>query len=48
MFDKVIEEMNRVDKDAVDQVSALITDIDKYCGAVISDKEVDVEEYLKN
>lgn len=46
--EEVIEEMNRVDKDAVDQVSALITDIDKYCGAVISDKEVDVEEYLKN
>lgn len=46
--EEVIEKMNSVNAEDIAQACEMITDITQYSGAVISDKEVDIEGYLKN
>lgn len=45
--EEVIEEMNKVTVEDVREAASLITDINNYCGAVISNKEIPIEEYIR-
>lgn len=45
--EEVIDKMNKVTEEDVHEVCRMITDINNYCGAVISNKEVPIEEYIR-
>lgn len=45
--EEVIDEMNKVTVYDVHEAASMITDINDYCGAVISNREIPIEEYIK-